>query len=169
MIYDRLYFHYNYSSKQSFQSLLHRTFSQKSGRLENLELAEIWNLFKNYLFATRAVLMLVKDVGEKIWEPNFKARRIFFYFQNAGLFLTNISLQHYNSRNEKCKRCKRRLWTCFLSRREKHYHTFEYHREIQSSRRFLRIEDRVIPYKFYRITYTIQHLNMLVFILWWSP
>ena len=165
MIYDRLYFHYDYSSKRSFQSLLHRTFSQKSGRLENLELAEIWNLFKNYLFATRAVLMLVKDVGEKIWEPNFNI----FLFSKSRTFLTNISLQHYNSRNEKCKRCKRRLWTCLMSRREKHYHTFEYHREIQSSRRFLRIEDRVIPYKFYRLTYTIQHLNKLVFISWWSP
>ena len=65
MIYDRLYFYYDYGSKQSFQSLLHRTFSQKSRRFENLELAEIWNLFKNYLFATRAVLMLVKDVVEK--------------------------------------------------------------------------------------------------------
>ena len=93
--------------------------------------------------------MLVKDVAEKIWGPNFKARRIFFYFQKAGLFLTNISLQHYNSRNEKCKRCKRRLWTCFLSRREKHYHTFEYHREIQCSSRFLQIEDRVILYNLY--------------------
>ena len=30
--------------------------------------------------------MLVKDVAEKIWGPNFKARRIFFYFQKAGLF-----------------------------------------------------------------------------------
>ena len=37
--------------------------------------------------------MLMKDlfVGEKIWGPNIKARRIFFFFQKAGLFLTNIT------------------------------------------------------------------------------
>ena len=105
--------------------------------------------------------MLVKDVAEKIWGPNFKARRIFFYFQKAGLFSPTYPSNITTAATRSASDVNGGYGLAFC-RDERNI--------IIHSNTTVRFNAAVDFCKLrtgsYCITYTIQYVNMFVFISW---
>ena len=161
IIYDRLYFYYDYSSKQSFQSLSKQAacFIDKS-RIP-------YTVIRS---SPRFEIVLRNTYSQRKVRggPNFCPPYIFSKWTKYGIWtkafwskgaisnqiqhvILNIFKHISGSKfGPPAYRRKRRSWTCFMSKRQKYQNIFErcyvifkYHYEIQSSRRLLQIEERL--------------------------